>query len=398
MKIDRFLIVFMLLTLNLFALSIEDAKLLLKLKVDSQKITKNILLISMDMDYDINKAKLDKTVKSLNMEIEASLNPTIKKLWQNYNEPIQLAMNDDVDVTMIKKLDIANQILYKSLKKLDPQIDKTKLFRKNMIANQVIRSERIANSFIHLYRSYKSERSIKEIDEFLTKYDEVMTKEMNSFTTASIEWQRVKPLLHQALELRDVELVKIVNECSILTNTMKKNLHLKSIDIETKEKKDNNSTDLSTFLNSVAEKNSKKAYYINTLSKEINRVEMMTKSILLITLGIEKEVNRKKTLSLASKFDNTLTKLLNDKRDLKIQKELLSIKSNWYFFNNNIQTALKGDKNSILFVLQKNGYLSKLIQITLKKFQKRNFIQKEAECLMVQKVSLSGKLRYLTQK
>ncbi len=393
-------ILIMIIGINVMAMSDREVEVLLDLKGATQKLSRNILLISIDYNYDKNKIKLRNLSLEINSKIKKSKSKLAKKLWLLYFEPIKLVLNDDINENMLEKLDKANRNLYLNFKSLNKRLNKKKFRNKNLITNQILKSERVGNSFIHLYRNFKTKKSLQDIDRLIREYD----KDMITFNKTHItkKWKKIKPLLKQALELKDVELAKVLKKCNILSELMRRELKNKNLsdknEIDRVVLVNQNIIKLSNLVKKVMKDDEMHTHHINILSWQINYIENISKDLIFFSLGIESKERQKNILELAYKLRLSLSEIFYSGRDLKIFDNLAGIRESWRFFNYNVKLALEGDKKAVSYILKNNILLSNLISESIDEYQRVNFQSNPQESLVMQKVELAGKLRFLTQK
>jgi len=428
-------VLILLIATNLMAMSDKEAGALMSLKVDTQKLTRVILLISMDYDYDKNKAKLKKFSKDLTKQVESSKSAWAKKIWAFYKEPINMTLNDDINTEMLDKLDKANMNLYRVFRSLDRKINRKKFKKQNLITNQIMISEQIANNFIYVYRDFKSMKALSVIDQLLRKYDK--NKDDINETMASKKWEEIKPKLRNVWELRDLEIFTVIKLCETLSDSATKNsisskmeqnltgidnnqtiegnltdinktavqlpqminkdINETSIDKNgTKVIKDLNKTVIIKIdkIKPKVKDNLQHGYYINLLSQQINYLQQINKHLLLLSLKKDRYRHQQAVLKLSSKFVKTLKRL--KKKD--IFKNLRRIKNRWLVLNSKIRMKLRGNEKILSSIIRNSNSLSKLISKSIYEYQDRHFELKIKEALMVQRVILAGEIRSLTQK
>jgi len=159
-----------------------------------------------------------------------------------------------------------------------------------------------------------------------------------------------------------------------------------------------NSSDLSSIINSFMNEDSKLKEKINTAGKQRMLTQEITKLVLLIDLDIKEKRNINKLTKASKQYGENLNTLQSDNE--QITEQLQIIKKLWNPFQSNIEKMIhkKEQKEAVNYIISHNDKLltvsNKLVNIYEKSDSSMNYLDKAK----LYTVNLAGRQRMLLEK
>ncbi len=316
-----------------------------KQRMLTQKIAKDLLLISNGIDVKNNYNDLIKTKK---------LFEQILKGLQHGDKSLGL---DGTKLAKIKKQLKVGEKLWK-------EIHLT--FKKSVKNKKTVKKTVV-----------KLDNLLIEMNKAVTLFEKSIKKEKQALKLSSI--------VGNYMQKKNVQnhIINLSGKQRMLTQRMTKLALLVSLGIE-------------------KSKNSKKL-------KQSSKQYKITLEALLLTLGDNKDKNRKKLVKFSNLFDKTLIGFLNGDQTLglsasinkRVVNQIKKIQKEWKEFEksiNKITKSKKKDTKALGYVISKNEKLLKMSHQLVQDFKNSQTKQTFLEKARLQIVDIAGRQRMLTQK
>ena len=439
-------------SLSLFAFtSKEIAKhidLCDKLRVRTQKMTKEALLIKLDIQKNKNIKELkntsylfdktlntliegDKDIKPINNEAIHKSLKEIKQEWQPFYKNIK-------NIYMQKELDSSYDYIIKNSSKFRKKIMKvvnqyTQLAQDKInlkLANNLnyagknrTRSQKVVKNFLMYKANINKKQALEELKKSVTLFDKTLdglingSKELKLVKTTLPQakdrllkvkksWQELKKDLNKALKSSNKEdIINIVSKAKDVRLNLKELIliYTNSLNRQKQALKLNSIVD-----NFLSQTNANKAL-INRVGKQ----RLLTQKIAKLAIDCNLNLVKNRCLKLqkgVSSFNKTLLALKVGNKNMQIEplqsaeakEELLKIKKLWIPYAKSaikVQNSGGKDLKSIEYILNHNKELleesDKLVKILIKENSKNlDYIEKE----QLHIINIAGKERMLIPK
>jgi hypothetical protein len=430
----RYVFVAVAMTLTIFAFSAKELAFSIdiadKLRVRTQKITKEVLLIKLDIQKDKNIASLKKTAEFFDRDLKlliegnGSYNPvkdpligsklaSIKAKWQTFYKAIKdICQNQDSasyeyiiknNYSYLKEI----KLLVDSYSKLAKDKGKFRLANNlNFAGKERTRTQKIVKDILLFRANIDKELALKEIKKSMQLFEETLNGLIDGSSKYNLEksvlpkrreklfeikkmWQGFKKEAVASLKQADnkepvLRLLKISKEMRLKLKDL-------ILDYQNSINRQKQVAKLSNLLDTFFGSLKHQKYIINIVGKQ----RLLTQKIAKLAIDCNLHIisDRCKKLSIAVKeYNQVVAALQNGNKELKIEplkskeaKEMLQvIKKEWIEYAKNtirVQNSNGKDVEAIKYILKNNEKLledsNKLVEILIKESSKRvSYIEK----------------------
>jgi hypothetical protein len=421
-------------TLTIFAFSAKELAFSIdiadKLRVRTQKITKEVLLIKLDIQKDKNIASLKKTAEFFDRDLKlliegnGSYSPvkdpligsklaSIKAKWQTFYKAIKdIYQNQDSasyeyiikdNYSYLKEI----KLLVDSYSKLAKDKGKFRLANNlNFAGKERTRTQKIVKDILLFRANIDKELALKEIKKSMRLFEETLNGLIDGSSKYNLEKSVLPKRREKLLEIKKMwrgfkkEAVASLKQADnkepvlrLLKISKEMRLKLKDLilDYQNSINRQKQVAKLSNLLDTFFGSLKHQKYIINIVGKQ----RLLTQKIAKLAIDCNLHIisDRCKKLSIAVKeYNQVVAALQNGNKDLKIEplkskeaKEMLQvIKKEWIEYAKNtirVQNSNGKDVEAIKYILKNNEKLledsNKLVEILIKEDSKRvSYIEK----------------------
>jgi len=404
-----------------------------------QKMTKEALLIKLNLDKEKNLENLKKSSEEFNQIFSnlSTLNDNaIKKqldrvngLWDEFYKNIQKILDGRAKKRNFEFLEKNNMKLVQEIDKLvklyvaqnGEDDSKLKLANDiNLAGKQRMLTQRMAKDLLAIKNNFDKQKHIQDFkksqklfertlngllhgDKKLNLHGTNVSKIVNQLDVVKKEWNSAKPHFRKALKGKDIKesierLDKILEEMDRAVT-----YYTQSINRQKQRMK------LASILGNFMNKSKILKKRVNLSGRQRMLVQRMTKLALLIESGIDKKENIKKLEKYSSLYDKTLNAFENGDKDMgcipandeNVKEKIAIVKRDWKPFYENVKKIVAQndkDKSAISYIVENNEKLLKLSDDLVKAYEKSNKNQNFLEKARIHVVNIAGRQRMLTQK
>ena len=441
----------------LFALSDKELAIAINLagkqRMLTQKISKEALLISLDIDKEENKKKLEKSVKlfdktlngllygdkdlelapSKDKKVEAKLKE-VKALWQPFYKNAKVIYSSQnapkeafiyIDKNNLKLLKTMNEAVSLYTLLGDKGSNKLKIANDiNLAGKQRMLTQKMAKDILRYKNNLDAKEALKSLTGSVKLFDKTLeglyngNKELNLVGTnlpkirnqldiVKSRWSEAKGLIGKAIKSKNdkevvKELISKLDETKVQMN--------KAVVLYTKSlNRQKQFLAINSIINGFMHKKGSKKHLINLAGKQRMLTQRISKLSIECALNLRADSCRKLN-DFTALYEKTLNGFLNGDKDLELDSskkineimKIEQIKKLWKPFKesvNKIENSKGKDKKALKFILNNNVELLKesneLVTIFVKNSSKNvNYIEKA----LLKIVNIAGRERMLTQK
>ena len=436
---------------SLFALTTKELAVSINLagkqRMLTQKMTKEALLVDAGIDKRANLEKLkksralfDKTLKGLlhgnkSLRLKPCQDPKVKvqlkkvlKLWHAFDIDIRKVIAGKADKNTYKRLEKNNLPLLKEMHKAvtmyvseSKQKSSKRAQAINLSGKERMLTQRMAKDLLLISEGIDTKSNRADLQATAKEFETILhglqkgDKSLHLLATKlpAIKkqlqkgerlWKEIKPAMHKAPKHPKL-LAKTISQLDTLLVTMDKAVKKYEKSIQ----REKQALALSSLVNSFMKHKKSENHVVNLSGKQRMLTQKMTKLALLVTLGIDKEANKKRLEQAAALYAKTLEGFAKGDPSLGLEAAkspevvayLKEVNAAWKPFSQNIQKIIGSggkDTKALAYVVKHNEALLKkshhLVQLFKKSGGKKSFMEKARLNI----VDIAGRQRMLTQK
>jgi len=454
----RYILIFsVLLFQSLYALSDKELAIAINLagkqRMLTQKISKEALLISLNIDKEQNRKKLEKSVKlfdktlngllygdqdlnlapSKNKKVEAKLKE-VQALWEPFYKNAKTIYSSKnppksafiyIDKNNLKLLKTMNEAvsLYTSLG--NKGTNKLKIANDiNLAGKQRMLTQKMAKDILRYKNGLEPQEALKSLNSSKELFDKTLNglysgdKELNLVGTnlpkirkqldiVKSRWSEAKELINKALKSKDDK--KIVKELISKLDETKVQMN-KAVVLYTKSlNRQKQFMAINSIISGFMHKKGSNKHLINLAGKQRMLTQRVSKLSIECALNL-RDKSCKMLNNFTTLYERTLNGFLNGDKELELEPSKNSdeiakiehLQKLWKPFKNSVEKVEKThgkDKKALDYILSNNEELLKesnnLVTIFVKNSSKDvNYIEKA----LLKIVNIAGRERMLTQK
>jgi len=442
---------FFLLPAMLFALSTKELALSINLagkqRMLTQKMTKEALLVKAGIDKKENLEKLkktralfDQTLKGLMQGDKAlKLKPCKKqkvqkqlakvvKIWEGFDANIKKVIDGSADKRVYQEIQKQNLTLLKEMNNavslyVDQSKQKTSKRAQaiNLSGKERMLTQKMAKDLLLISQGIDVTRNREDLKQTAALFEKILRGLQKGDVSLGLEgtklpaiqkqlkkgeklWKEIQPDFNKAFKDKKV-LKKTIARLDNLLVEMNKAVQK----FEKSIQREKRALQLSSLVNQFMQTKNRENHIINLAGKQRMLTQKMCKQALLVSLNIDKPLNKKGLQDAYSLFDRTLNGFVkgDDSLDLPASKnpqivsQVKVVQEEWKPFSKNIQKIIQSDKKetkALGYIVSHNEALLKksnqLVQLFKKTGPKKSFIEKARLNI----VDIAGRQRMLTQK
>jgi len=438
---------------SMFAVSDKDMGIIINLagkqRMLSQKMTKQVFLISIGIEKEENIKRLkkssalfDKTLKGLmngdkSLKLKAvnskTINNELKNVqtkWKKFYTNIKTIIDGKISDNLLKKIEKRNIPLLKNMHKVVmmyvkeskslSNIDVALAVDINYAGRQRMLTQKMSKELLLISKGINKNKNMENLNITKALFEKSLMglisgdKEMGlkgsklTHITKQLKkvqklWNKINPNITPKIAGDKAKLNEITKELLVILREMNNAVKM----YEKSVKRQMTFAAMASIVNTVTSLQNKKGHVINLAGKQRMLTQKMSKETLLVALNISKKENIENLKKTSALYNKTLNGFINGDKSLKLsrasdklQKQLSIIKSLWIPFYKNIKkvyTDKELDKLALNYIIKNNVKLLKATHKAVLMF-KNDIFENSIGQIMTQNIDLAGKQRMLTQK